>query len=66
MLDEQRKRLQKQLREIEKFSDMDQMFPGRAEREVEGRATGLRRRSTNFCLNTRRCRKFSKDAMPAG
>ena len=25
-LDEQRERLQKQLREIEKFSDMDQMF----------------------------------------
>ena len=39
-LDEQRKRLQKQLREIEKFSDMDQMFRDGAEREVKGRATG--------------------------
>ena len=26
-LDEQRRRLQKQIREIEKFTDMDQMFP---------------------------------------
>ena len=39
-LDEQRKRLQKQLRVIEKFSDMDQMFRDGQKTEVEGRATG--------------------------
>ena len=37
-LDEQRRTLQKQLREIEKFSDMVQMFRD-GQKEVEGKAT---------------------------
>ena len=41
-LDEQRKRLQKQLREIEKFSDTDQMFwDGQELQETEQKRTEL-------------------------
>ena len=44
-LDEQRKRLQKQLREIEKFKDMDQMFKGFRKDLKSYKVYRIRRRS---------------------
>ena len=65
-LDEQKKSLQRQMREIDKFANMDPVFRDQQKEAWKKELEEMERKRTELCWSIRRCRRLYKSCKNCG